>query len=199
MRRVAPAPGQSRKRTKIAGVTALRERWGGVGGAGPGSVPVGEAGEEAGDDAVAAGGLERVQLGEGVTGVLLEGGAEHGLGPGESLLHVVGGEPEEVGDLGGGQLLDLTENEDGAVGLGEVVDQLLQQVVQLGTGEALLWGSGHGGLLLEHLGGDARPLAIPAKPLEGLVEADAQKPGGEAGAPGELSEAREVEDVCMFR
>src|SRR6185369_7776906 len=89
-----PAPGQRRKRTKIAGFPALPARWGSVGGAGRGSVPVGEPGEDAGDDAVAAWGLERVQLGEGVAGALLEGGAEHGLGPRQALLDVVRGEPE---------------------------------------------------------------------------------------------------------
>src|SRR5262249_20233657 len=151
--------------------------------------------------AVAARRLERVQVGEGGPGALLQSGAQHGLGAGEALLDVVGTQVEDVGHLRRGQLLDLAQDEDRAVAVEQPVDELLEEILDRGAGEAVL-GSGvgavHGGLVLEHLWGRSRPAAVSTEPLERLVDADAQQPRGEASAARELPEPGEGQDVGLL-
>src|SRR5262249_39146597 len=97
-----------------------------------------ELGERSGHHPVAAWGLEGIERAQGLAGPLLERRAQRALGPGEPLLHRLRSELEEVGHLGGGELLHLPENEHRPVESGQLVDQPLHHPQQLRAGQEIL-------------------------------------------------------------
>ena len=132
---------QPAKPTKIAGFQAVAGEVGwcasGVAAAGR-SAALGELREDTGDHAVAPRRLERVQLGDGLAGVLLERGTEQALALERRCFTLSGVSPSTSATSAVESCWISRRTNTDAVGLREPIDELLEQVVELGAGEALL-------------------------------------------------------------
>ena len=135
--------------------------------------------------------------------------SESGAAAGEARLDGAEVGVEDLGDLLVGEVFDLAEDDDGAVGLGQLAEGGLDAKTELGLGGVVEGRTGAvgeggsegeglaGGVGLVGLGGgvDADLLAfvagLPAALVGGLVQGDAVEPGAQAGVAVELANAAE--------
>jgi hypothetical protein len=97
-----------------------------------------QTGEDTEDNAIATGAHE----GEGIfaagANARKEAVAHHGASAMKSNLHILLGQVQGGGGFGGGQFLDIAQDNDGAVLLGKIENRFFEQLTEFGYGRSLL-------------------------------------------------------------